>query len=109
MQNNNDIQENLLRYGIDLGFLLSGFFGALLLNIRNKKKTIGKSILCIAAGTLSANYLTPLILTLAPTSIQDRAKYAVAFMMGYMGLKGIEFVVDIFSDQFKNKKLKKND
>jgi hypothetical protein len=109
MQNNNDIHEDLLRYGIDLGFLLSGFFGALLLNIRNKKKTIGKSILCIAAGTLSANYLTPLILTLAPASIQDKGKYAVAFMMGYMGLKGLEFIVDIFADQLKNKKAKKND
>ena len=107
MQNNNDIHENLLRYGIDLGFLLSGFFGALLLNIRNKKKTLTKSIFCIAAGTLSANYLTPLILTLAPASIQEKGKYAVAFMMGYMGLKGLEAVVDTFGEYLKNRKPKK--
>lgn len=104
MDNNNDFQSNLLKYGIDTGFILSGFFGALLLNIRNKKKSLSKSIACIFAGTISANYLTPLILNLAPESIQEKGKYAVAFMMGYMGLKGLEAIVDVFIEYIKTKK-----
>jgi hypothetical protein len=106
MQNNDDIQTSMLRYGLDLGFLLSGFFGALLLSIRNKKKSISKSIACVFAGTISANYLTPLILEFAPESIQKNGKYAVAFMMGYIGLKGLEMIVDIFLDRVKSKKIK---
>lgn len=108
MQNNDDFHSQLLKYGIDLGFLLSGFFGALLLNIRNKKKTWTKSMACIFAGTMSANYLTPLILNFAPQSVQQNGKYAVAFMMGYMGLKGLEFVVDTVRDYIESKKPSKS-
>jgi len=109
MQNNDDIQTSMLRYGLDLGFLLSGFFGALLLNIRNKKKSLSKSIACIFAGTISANYLTPLILEFAPLSTQKNGKYAIAFMMGYMGLKGVEILVDFITERFKTKNKKNID
>jgi len=104
MQQNDDFHTSLLRYGIDLGFLLSGFFGAVILSIRNKKKTISKSISSIIAGTLCANYLTPLILNFAPKSIQENGKYAVAFMMGYMGLKGLESLIDILVQYIETKK-----
>jgi hypothetical protein len=98
-----EFHTQLLRYGLDLGFLVSGFFGALLLSFKSKKQKISKSISCIIAGTLSANYLTPLILNFAPISIQEKAKYAVAFMMGYMGLKGLEFIIDMITDYLKAK------
>ena len=104
MQNNEDFHTQLLKYGIDIGFLLSGFFGALLLSIKKKKQKLSKSIACIFAGTICANYLTPLILNFAPTSIQEKGKYAVAFMMGYMGLKGLEFIVDFITDYVDSKR-----
>jgi len=104
MQNNEDFHTQLLKYGIDIGFLLSGFFGALLLSIKKKKQKLSKSIACIFAGTICANYLTPLILNFAPASIQEKGKYAVAFMMGYMGLKGLEFVVDFITDYLESKR-----
>jgi len=108
MQNNDDFHSSLLRYGLDLGFLVSGFFGALILSLRNKKKSLAKSIASILAGTLSANYLTPLILNFAPASIQENGKYAFAFIMGYMGLKGLEEIVEIFSAYIKSKNIKKD-
>jgi len=104
MQNNEDFHTSLLRYGLDLGFLVSGFFGALLLSIRNRKKSWKKAIACIVAGALSANYLTPLILNFAPPTIQENSKYAVAFIMGYMGLKGVEELADIFVEFIKKQK-----
>lgn len=103
MNQQDDFHTQLLRYGLDLGFLMSGFFGALLLSIKKKKQKLSKSISCIVAGTLSANYLTPLILNFAPESIQEKGKYAVAFMMGYMGLKGLEFIMEIVSEYVKVK------
>lgn len=106
MQNNDDFHGQLLRYGIDIGFLLSGFFGALLLSIKKRKQKLSKTMGCILAGTLCANYMTPLILNFAPASIQEKGKYAVAFMMGYMGLKGLEFIVDFATDYLNSKKPK---
>lgn len=112
MNQQDDFHTQLLRYGLDLGFLMSGFFGALLLSIKKKKQKLSKSISCIVAGTLSANYLTPLILNFAPESIQEKGKYAVAFMMGYMGLKGLEFIMEFVSDYIRfraNKHLNKSE
>ena len=109
MQNNDDFHSQLLKYGIDLGFLLSGFFGAVILSIKNRKKKLSKTISCIFAGTLCANYLTPLILHFAPTNIQEKGKYAVAFMMGYIGLKGLEAIVDIANEYIKERYSKKTD
>lgn len=104
MQSNDDFHTQLLKYGIDIGFLLSGFFGALLLSIKKKKQKISKSIGCIFAGTICANYLTPFILHFAPDSIQEKGKYAVAFMMGYIGLKGLEFIVDAIVEYVDSRK-----
>lgn len=109
MQNNEDFHSQLLKYGIDIGFLLSGFFGALLLSIKKKKQKLSKSIASIFAGTMCANYLTPLILNFAPASIQEKGKYAVAFMMGYIGLKGLEALVDIATEYVNERYSKKND
>ena len=106
MQNNDDFHTHLLRYGLDLGFLLSGFFGALLLSIKKKKQKLSKTISCIFAGTICANYMTPLVLTFAPAGIQEKGKYAMAFMMGYMGLKGLEFIVDFVVDYANSRKAK---
>jgi hypothetical protein len=52
---------------------------------------------------LCANFLTPLVLTLAPESLQEKGKYAVAFMMGYIGLKGLEELVDFVTEYLKSK------
>lgn len=103
MQNNDDFHGQLLKHGIDIGFLLSGFFGALLLSIKKKKQKLSKVISSILAGTLCANYMTPLILNFAPLSVQEKGKYAVAFMMGYIGLKGLEFIIDFVVDYVNSK------
>jgi hypothetical protein len=55
-------------------------------------------LICIAAGTACANYLTPVVLNFAPNSIKTEGKFAVAFMMGFMGLKGLELFVDVLSE-----------
>jgi hypothetical protein len=103
---NDDFHSQLLRFGIDLGFLVSGFFGALILSIKKKKQKLSKQIMCITMGTICANFLTPLVLNFAPESLQDKGKYAVAFMMGYIGLKSLEELSDVISDYIKSKRPK---
>lgn len=90
----NAIEAFLIRYGIDIGFLVSGFFGALLLVSKNSAKKLSTTVASILAGTACANYLTPVVMSFMPDSVKNGGKYAVAFVMGFMGLKGIEMVIE---------------
>lgn len=97
MQDHNDlnaVESFLLRYGIDIGFLVSGFFGALLLVSKNSAQKLSTTIASILAGTACANYLTPVVMSVLPESIKNGGKYAVAFVMGFMGLKGLELIIE---------------
>ena len=90
----NSFEQFLLRYGIHIGFIVSGFFGALLLVSRDSAQRLSTTIASILAGTACANYLTPVVMTLLPESVQMNGKYAVAFTMGFLGLKGLELVLN---------------
>lgn len=88
-------EQTLIGYGIEVGLLVSGFFGALMMVGRRSAQRISTTVASILAGTACANYLTPVVLHFAPASIQEsRSKYAAAFMMGFLGLKGLELIVE---------------
>ena len=112
MQNNapdniNFVEAFLIRYGIDIGFLVSGFFGALLLVSKNSAQKLSTTIASILAGTACANYLTPVVINLLPESIKNQGKYAVAFVMGFLGLKGLEMVIEKYFTKSNSKKTTK--
>ena len=91
----NNWEQTLIGYGIEVGLLVSGFFGALMMVGRRGATRVWPTVASILAGTACANYLTPVVLHFAPASIQEsRSKYAAAFMMGFLGLKGLELIVD---------------
>lgn len=88
-------EQTLIGYGIEVGLLVSGFFGAIMMVGRRGAQRIWPTVASILAGTACANYLTPVVLHFAPASIQEsRSKYAAAFMMGFLGLKGLELIVE---------------
>ena len=88
------VEQFLLSYGIDIGFLISGFFGALLLVPKNSAQRVGSTLASLLAGTACANYLTPVVMGMLPDAVQSNGKYAVAFVMGFMGLKSLEMVIN---------------
>lgn len=98
----NAVEAFLVRYGIDIGFLVSGFFGALLLVSKNSAQKLSTTIASILAGTACANYLTPVVMSFLPEAVRNNGKYAVAFVMGFMGLKGLELIIEKYF--FKKKK-----
>jgi hypothetical protein len=105
----NAVEEFLIKRGIDIGFLISGFFGALLLVSKNSAQRISTTIASILSGAACANYLTPVVMNYMPESIKLNGKYAVAFIMGFLGLKGLELILTIVFARLDNKSKTKED
>lgn len=82
--------HNLKQYGLDIGLLISGLFGSILLTSKNSSKNLGKTISSLIGGAASANYITPIVITVAKLDDQHY-HYGIAFLLGFLGLKGIEF------------------
>lgn len=81
---------NLNEYGIDVGLLISGLFGAILLTSKDSAKNYGKTISSLVGGAASANYIAPVVITF--TNLHDNHyQYGIAFLLGFLGLKGIEY------------------
>lgn len=91
--NKNIIFEFLESIGIHVALLIAGLAGGLVSINRNKKTSVLSKVLIIISGGLIATYITPVFFMLFSFS-DERAKYGVAFIIGYMGLKSIEIVIN---------------
>jgi hypothetical protein len=83
-------QSSLQQYGIDIGLLISGLFGAILLTSKGSAMNLGRTFSCLVGGAASANYITPVIISI--TKLENmHFQYSIAFLLGFLGLKGVEF------------------
>lgn len=85
------VKQILQSIGIDLTLMLTGLFGSLLMVSRSSANDIKATVIGVISGTLSANYLTGLVID--TVGLEGRAQYGVAFLLGYFGLKGVEQLV----------------
>ena len=84
------IAQLLKEIGIDIGLAVGGFFGSLITIGRHKDwKTASVAVL---SGMGSATYLTPLVIDFLPNPTSSQ--YAVAFVLGFLGLRGVELITD---------------
>lgn len=82
-------QVNLKDYGIDVGLLISGLFGAILLTSKGSAMNLTRTISSLIGGAASANYITPIVVNV--TNLDNtHYHYGIAFLLGFLGLKGIE-------------------
>lgn len=95
--------QNIKEYGVDLGLLISGLFGAILMIGKGSANNLKTTIVSMLGGAASANYLTPVILDFLNFKSVN-ANYSVAFLLGFLGLKGVELV----SEKLLGKKTSKN-
>jgi hypothetical protein len=87
------MREFLMDLGFNIGLAMSGLLGSLVTIWRSKKKmNIKEQALSLIAGTLSANYLTPLVISFM--DLKDNTQFGVAFVVGFGGLKAVEYVYD---------------
>ena len=83
-------QIDLKAYGIDVGLLVSGLFGSILLTSKGSAMNIGRTFSSLVGGAASANYLTPMVVNI--TNLDNtHYHYSIAFILGFLGLKGIEY------------------
>jgi len=81
---------NLKEYGIDVGLLISGLFGAILLTSKGSAMNLTRTISSLVGGAASANYITPIVVNVTGLD-NSHYHYGIAFLLGFLGLKGIEY------------------
>ena len=98
--------EQLQKMGIQIGFLISGLFGAILMATKNAKTDAKSVILSLVGGMSAANFLTPVLVdTLNIVNVKHQN--GVAFIAGFLGLKLVELVSEKFLEKVgKGKEIK---
>lgn len=87
------MKELLAEIGLNIGLIVSGLFGSILTLKRTAGQTLGTTLISILTGVGSANYLTPIFIDLL--NIQtNNLKFGIAFLLGYLGLNGIEYAIN---------------
>lgn len=81
---------NLKDYGIDVGLLISGLFGAILLTSKGAAMNLTRTISSLVGGAASANYVTPVVVNITGLD-NSHYHYGIAFLLGFLGLKGVEY------------------
>lgn len=95
------MQDILKDIGINIGLIVAGFFGSILMVGKNSTENIKSTLTSIIAGVASANYLTPLVIDMFRVEKQTYT-LSIAFILGFLGLKGVEYVTSKFFKQNKN-------
>jgi len=82
--------DKLKEFGIDVGLLVSGLFGAILLTSKDTAMNLTRTVTSLIGGAASANYITPIVVNLAKLD-NAHYHYGIAFLLGFLGLRGIEY------------------
>jgi hypothetical protein len=96
---------NLKEIGIEVGFLISGLFGAILMVSKTSANNIKQTILSIICGMASANYLTPVIIEMTNMG-NTKLQNGLAFIIGFLGLKLVEVAGENLLNKLTTKKTK---
>lgn len=86
------MKGTLQELGINVGLVVAGFAGSLITVRGDGHKDWPTTITSLLAGTLSANYLTPIAVD-ALKIASSNTQYACAFILGFLGLHGVELIM----------------
>ena len=90
--------EQLQKMGIQIGFLISGLFGSILMATKNDKTDAKSVVLYLVGGMSAANFLTPVLVdTLNIVNVKHQN--GVAFIAGFLGLKLVELISEKFLEK----------
>lgn len=90
--------EQFQKMGIQIGFLISGLFGSILMATKNDKTDAKSVVLSLVGGMSAANFLTPVLVdTLNIVNVKHQN--GVAFIAGFLGLKLVELISEKFLEK----------
>jgi len=95
------MKEIFNEIGINIGLIIAGFSGSVLM--AKKRDSWKQQLIAIAGGTLSANYITTIIIDVANIESVN-AQHGLAFIVGLSGLKIAERIEAWVIHQFTIKK-----
>jgi hypothetical protein len=84
------MKEILAEIGINVGISVAGLFGSLLMIGKKAAYNLRNTFFSLISGVASANYITPLLIELI--GINQRYQLSIAFVLGFLGLKGVEII-----------------
>jgi hypothetical protein len=93
--------------GINIGLIVAGFFGSLLMLGKNSTENLKSTLVSIVTGVASANYLTPLVIEMFRIEKQTYT-LSIAFILGFLGLKGVEYITSKFIKNYNGNNNKSN-
>lgn len=102
------MKTEIKEFGIHLGLIAAGFFGACVMIAKKGHVNWRVTTVCLFVGMLSANFLTPLVINFFQITNQN-LQFSIAFLLGYMGLNGVELAIDRGSNGSNNKSSQGND
>lgn len=82
--------------GLNISFMLAGLLGSLMMMSKTASQSVGRTIFATIGGAASANYLTPLILQVTKLGHDSTLSHAIAFLLGFTGLRSIEWLTSRF-------------
>ena len=84
--------ESLRSFGVDVVLCVAGLVGSLIAVGRNSATNVRGTVVCLAAGVGSANYLTPLVVDHIGGESNPKWSTGLAFVLGTLGLRVMEIV-----------------
>ncbi|MDI9256313.1 hypothetical protein [Flavobacterium sedimenticola] len=89
--------ELLNQLGIETPSFIAGMSGAIAFITKRKDMNWTTRFLTVLSGGFTANYLTPI--TGEWLSLNEKALYGIAFLLGYSGMKSVEVILSRFTKQ----------
>lgn len=93
----NSIKDILEAIGINLTLTTAGFIGSLITVGKKSAENMRATLIGLFTGTVSANYVSPLIIEFA--GLDTSAQGGVAFLIGLIGLKGVENLINKYFEK----------
>ena len=94
------MKQLLEEIGINIGISVAGLFGSLILIGKDAALQWKTSIFSIITGVASANYITPIVIDIV--RMDTKYQMSVAFVLGFIGLKGVELISNKLIKKVKN-------
>lgn len=96
--------SELFKYlGINIALIIAGVMGSLVQVGGQKELGFWAKFTAIISGGAIANYLTPMLVNWFNWS--ESSQYGFGFMLGFMGLKGVEMVIRAVQKKLGNEEI----